>query len=206
MCQIHAGSLPQFFRQQWQAFKTHNGYLTADPGRVSAWRRQQLHEGPPLDSSALRGAAACRTRGARFRSIPLSDFARLLHVPNTEFVSLQHDDDGRGARELANAAGAPVHSFPSALADLDETAALIKSLDCVVTVCSSVVHLAGALATPTLVLTPRIPEWRYLAAGATMPWYPAVRLIRQSGLTEPGPEPIDRARSELSSMASKNPA
>ena len=104
----------------------------------------------------------------------------MLRGIDAEFVSLQHDDDGTLAGELARLSGARVHVVPEAFADFDELAALVASLDCVVTACSTVVHLAGALGVTTLVATPKRAEWRYLLEGSSMPWYPSVRLIRQA--------------------------
>jgi ADP-heptose:LPS heptosyltransferase len=93
---------------------------------------------------------------------------------------LQHGvcDDELGQ---INAIGrAHLTHWSQAINDCEETAALIAALDVVITVCSSVVHLAGALGKPTWVLVPTCPEWRYLHSGETMPWYPSVRLFRQS--------------------------
>jgi ADP-heptose:LPS heptosyltransferase len=70
--------------------------------------------------------------------------------------------------------------LPEVLSDPDETAALMTALDIVVTVCSSVVHLGGALGARVVALVPASPEWRYLRAGERMPWYPAVELVRQA--------------------------
>jgi len=101
---------------------------------------------------------------------------------DVQFVSLQHDDDGRQAQQLAELAGTPVHLFAGSLADMDESAALITALDLVITACSAVVHLTGALGARAWVLTPRVAEWRYLNRGEAMPWYPSVRLFRQARL------------------------
>ena len=56
---------------------------------------------------------------------------------------------------------------------------LSHALDLIITVCTSIVHLAGALGRPVWVLAPAVPEWRYGNAGEKMPWYPAARLFRQ---------------------------
>jgi ADP-heptose:LPS heptosyltransferase len=95
-------------------------------------------------------------------------------------VSLQYDQDA--AAEITHLAfkfGRPIHHWPDAIDDFDETAALVTALDGVVSVCTAVVHLAGALGRPAWVMTPRVPEWRYGAQGERMPWYPSVRLVRQ---------------------------
>ena len=62
---------------------------------------------------------------------------------------------------------------------MDGVAALIASLDLVITVCTTAVHLSGALGKPAWVMVPAVAEWRYLETGAHLPWYPALRLFRQ---------------------------
>ena len=89
-----------------------------------------------------------------------------------------------------------MHVVPEAFANFDELGALIASLDCVVTVCSTVVHLAGALGATTLVLAPQQAEWRYLLEGPSMPWYPSVRLFRQARSADWDPV-VENARAAL---------
>jgi ADP-heptose:LPS heptosyltransferase len=67
---------------------------------------------------------------------------------------------------------------------LDDLAALIASLDLVVTVCTTAAHLAGALGKRALVMVPAEAEWRYLQSGESIPWYPALRLLRQQRLRD----------------------
>jgi hypothetical protein len=197
--QVHAGSLPRLFRRNVEAFPAHTGYLTADPARVSAWKKElNGTRAPRLIGIAWRGGVL-HTRRA-LRSLAPQDFSRMLSVRGIEFVSLQHDDDGTFAREIAACAGVEIRAFPHAMKDLDDTAALIASLDGVMTVCSTVVHLAGALGVPTLVLTPSLAEWRYLREGATSPWYPSVRLLRQSE-RDCWDSVIDAARARLEACA-----
>ena len=108
-------------------------------------------------------------------------------MPEIHFVSLQNGEVRDDIDRIEQAgARAPV-LWPEALADAADTAALMTALDAIVTVCSSVVHLAGALGCRTLVMTPFAPEWRYLAGGERMPWYPSVQLLRQTRPGEWGP-------------------
>lgn len=67
----------------------------------------------------------------------------------------------------------------SELGDFADTAALIANLDLVITVDTSVAHLAGALGKPTWVLLPTNPDWRWLTDRPDSPWYPTMRLFRQ---------------------------
>jgi hypothetical protein len=117
------------------------------------------------------------------------------------FVSLQYGRCGEELGELRTGPeGATVHHFPEAVADYEETAALVTALDLVISVQTAVVHLAGALGRPVWVMVSGAPEWRYLAAGDRLPWYASVRLFRQDRLGEWGPviaQVADRISAEL---------
>jgi hypothetical protein len=89
-----------------------------------------------------------------------------------------------------------VHHWPEALADYDETAALLCALDLSVSATGSVVHLAGALGRPVWVMVPWLPEWRYGSAGEAMPWYPCARLFRQDAHSSWAPV-IEQVSAEL---------
>ena len=69
--------------------------------------------------------------------------------------------------------------WPEAIADYEETAALVTALDLTISVCTSVVHLAGALGRPVWVMAPHTPEWRYGHSGETLRWYPSALMFRQ---------------------------
>jgi len=102
----------------------------------------------------------------------------LLAFP-ARFVNLQYDSNGSESELSRPLPCGRLVRWPDALDDYDRTAALVCALDIVVSVCTAVIHLAGALGRPTLVMTPFAPEWRYGEATEAMPWYPSVRLIRQ---------------------------
>jgi ADP-heptose:LPS heptosyltransferase len=87
------------------------------------------------------------------------------------------------------------------LTDFAETAALISCLDLVVTIDSSVAHLAGALGCPTWILLPHTPDWRWLLDREDSPWYPSVRLFRQDEARDYAGV-VARVRSELAAMIS----
>jgi ADP-heptose:LPS heptosyltransferase len=89
-----------------------------------------------------------------------------------------------------------VAHWQEAIDDYDETAALVSALDAVASVCTAVIHLAGALDRPTLVAVPWWPAWPFMLEGEEMPWYPSVRLIRQTAPNE-WRAPIERIAREL---------
>jgi tetratricopeptide (TPR) repeat protein len=111
----------------------------------------------------------------RNRSLPLRMLASLLDA-DAQFVSLQkdpRDSDQEILRELG------VLDITNELSDFDETAALIGCLDLVITVDTSVAHLAGGLGCPVWILLPYRPDYRWLLDRADSPWYPTARLFRQ---------------------------
>lgn len=177
---IPAGSLPGFFRQALDDFPRHDGYLVADPVRVANWkaRLDALGPGPKIGLSWRGGTKATRRS---IRSLSLVDLMPILSIPGLRFISLQYGDCAEDLEALRRDAGIEVVHWPEAISDYEDTAALCTGLDLTVSVCTSVIHLNGALGRPVWVMVPAVPEWRYGVAGETMPWYPAVRLIRQAG-------------------------
>jgi tetratricopeptide (TPR) repeat protein len=134
----------------------------------------------------------------RNRSIPLRMLARILDVDAT-FVSLQKDpraDDRAALRERPEIVDPTAH-----LTDFAETAALVSCLDLVITADTSVAHLAGALGRPTWILLPYTPDYRWLLDRDDSPWYPTVRLFRQTATREYG-SVLDSVRTELLAMIS----
>jgi hypothetical protein len=134
----------------------------------------------------------------RNRSIPLRMLARILDVDAT-FVSLQKDprpDDRAPLLERPEIVDLTTH-----LSDFGETAALVSCLDLVITADTSVAHLAGALGRPTWILLPYTPDYRWLLDRDDSPWYPTVRLFRQTATREYG-SVLDSVRTELLAMIS----
>jgi len=93
------------------------------------------------------------------------------------FVSLQKEV--RPQDEALVSSRTEMIDFTAELTDFVETAALIQNLDLVISVCTSVAHLAGTLARPTWVMVPYVGDWRWLTGREDSPWYPTVRLFRQ---------------------------
>ncbi len=132
------------------------------------------------------------------RSMPLSLFIPLLRSPGVTWFSLQK---GRAADEIGLLPSElrPV-DFTGALFDFEETAAFIENLDLVISVDTAVAHLAGALGKPVWTLLPFIPDWRWLLQREDSPWYPTMRLFRQSTIGDWGAV-LNRVQRELGSQA-----
>jgi tetratricopeptide (TPR) repeat protein len=133
----------------------------------------------------------------RNRSMPLRQLVGLLDV-DAMFVSLQKKPRPEDAETLRGCKKVVDHS--DLLTDFAETAALVSCLDLVITVDTSVAHLAGAMGRPTWILLPYVADWRWLLGREDSPWYPTVRLFRQTETREYG-SVIARMRNELSALA-----
>lgn len=106
------------------------------------------------------------------RSVPAAALAAACTVPGVQLFSLQRGP-GAGAVD-----GLSAHPHDNSMA-VEDTAALIRSLDLVVTVDTMVAHLSGSLGAPTLLLLQATADWRWMRATERSPWYPSMRLLRQ---------------------------
>jgi tetratricopeptide (TPR) repeat protein len=177
---VPAGSLPGRFRPTQTKFPQHSGYLRADTERVSAYRGQLAALGDGLKVGLTWRGGLGKTRRA-VRSVPVDGWLPLLSRVNAHFISLQHGPVEADLAAFEQLPCAPrIYHWADVQADCAELAALISALDLVVSVCNASVHLGGALGKPVLALVPHSPEWRYLFKGNRMPWYPSVRLFRQT--------------------------
>jgi hypothetical protein len=111
---------------------------------------------------------------------PARAFLPLLRIPGIAFYALQPQDEHSDLTDLA--AGPVVHQMPANASDMGGLAAIVDQLDLMIGVDGPVIHLAGAMGKPVWVLLTYVPEWRWPLTGKTTPWYPTVRLFRQ---TEP---------------------
>jgi len=131
----------------------------------------------------------------RVRSCPLSALAPLLARSDVTWISLQK---GAGEGQIASVPAAARLVCLDARNDFDRTAALVDSLDLVISVDTSIAHVAGALGRPVWILLPFAPDWRWLNTRSDTPWYPTARLFRQPrqddwrGVVDAVAEELDR--------------
>ncbi len=153
-------------------------YLWADPKLTDQWR-QELSEVEGFKIGIVWQGSRSFVLD-RWRSIALSEFAPLANLPGVRLVSLQR---GFGSEQVAQV-DFPVLNFSSRLDDAAgpfmDTAAVIRNLDLVVTPDTAIAHLAGALGAPVWVTLPFSSEWRWLRDRDDSPWYPTMRLFRQT--------------------------
>ncbi|MFT8417474.1 MAG: tetratricopeptide repeat protein [Acetobacter sp.] len=175
-------SLPRVFASTAQPWGAPVPYLVADPHKVAALAPLVPHNGK-LNVGLVWGGAPHPTDPTahmidRRRSMPLTVVAPLGNVPGINLISLQK---GPYAEQMMDPPeGMVLYDPTDSLHTLDDTAALIMALDVVVTVDTSVVHLAGALGKPVLLMDRYDTCWRWLHGREDTPWYPTLRIIRQT--------------------------
>ncbi|MGH8726094.1 MAG: tetratricopeptide repeat protein, partial [Burkholderiales bacterium] len=191
---VAAGSLARRFRRQAADFPQ-QAFLKADAGAVSAWssRLEAIGPGRKIGLSWRGGVGFT---GKKRRSLSLEQLVPVLRLPGMHFVNLQYTDVRDEMRALEQRHSLRVHHWQEAIDDYDQTAALVCALDGVLTVCTAIVHLTGALGRPALVMVPFGADWRYGAAGERMVWYPSVRLLRQREVAQWG-EVLDEVSRRL---------
>ena len=121
-----------------------------------------------------------RHRLDRYRSAPLAVFAPLARVPGVRLISLQK---GAGCEQIATApltVEQPQEELDAGGESFADTAAIMKCLDLVISSDTAIPHLAGALGVPVWVALTFVPDWRWLLHCRDSPWYPTMRLFRQS--------------------------
>ena len=169
-------SLPRVFETTLDTIPARVPYVVA-PTERRAMVRAALHayQGQGL-KVGLAWAGSREHANDRNRSCPLTAFEPLFDLPGLVWFSLQSGDASEQIHALPSTRRLVPLPVGTALVD---TAALIAELDLVITVDTSIAHLAGALAQPAWVLLPFAPDWRWLLDRDDSPWYPTLRLFRQ---------------------------
>ncbi len=155
---IHLMSLPKIFQTTLETIPNKTPYLSAPQPLIDNFSNQlntkELKVGICWEGNPLQ-------EDNKTRSIPKEAFETLKDIPNVQIFSLQKGDS---SFQLNNYA---------------ETAAIIQNLDLIISVDTSIAHLAGALNKPVWTLLSKIPDWRYLLERNDSPWYPSAKLFRQ---------------------------
>lgn len=164
-------------------------YLAARPERIARWRERLRPDGRRMVGLVFRGNAA--SPADKGRSIadaaalaPLAATAGIrwigLHKPGVDPLAARGDGTGWRIENLpitVEHPGPDLDNGPDAFLD---TAAVLMLLDAVVTTDTAIAHLAGALGRPTILMLQAVPDWRWLTERADSPWYPTMRLVRQT--------------------------
>jgi uncharacterized protein (TIGR03032 family) len=187
-------SLPCIFQTQLETIPQQIPYLQVPPkaqvhlpgaeddrgkqnrGKQNPNKKNQRKKNPGKKVGIVWAGSTTHANDAN-RSCTIQDFLPLLRVPNLRFYSLQV---GERASEIAQLPPSlPIHDLSSQLKSYGETAAAVQQLDLVISVDTSVAHLAGALGKPVWTLLCYNPDWRWLLDRLDSPWYPTMRLFRQ---------------------------
>jgi hypothetical protein len=170
-------SLPLRFGTLPETIPVSGPYLKPDSQRVALWRERIGTHDFKVGICWQGNPDVAIDIG---RSIPLASFAPLASVPGVRLISLQKN---AGVEQLERAAfavetlGADFDSGRDAFVD---TMAVMESLDLVITPDTAIAHVAGALGRPVWVALKHVPDWRWLLRREDSPWYPGMRLFRQS--------------------------
>lgn len=167
-------SLPWAFKLEPNAIPAPVAYLQAPALHRQRWQDRLTPTSRPRVGLVWSGNPA--HFNDHQRSLPLATLLAAL-PPNCDYVSLQREV--RPADEKTLREHPHIKHWGLELSTLADTAALCEQMDVVVSVDTSVAHLAAALGKPTWVLIPFLPDWRWLLERTDSPWYPSVRLFRQ---------------------------
>jgi len=181
--QISSASLGQYLRPNFDSFTPHTGYLKADQDKTAALRNRYQSLGPGRRIVGL----SWRSQNAKLgihKTSELADWAPILTVPDVTFINLQYGDCEEELNLVKDRLGVEVHHDDSVdpLVDMDTFFAQVAAMDLVISTSNTTVHTAGAMGAPVWTLLPKGVGsiWYWFLRREDSPWYPSMRLFRQS--------------------------
>lgn len=169
-------SLPLAFDTTLESIPAKIPYISADRGYVEKWRGKIQQ-----DTSEMKiGITWARNPGGEhdhYQTFALGAFASLGRFEGVRWYSLQQGLAAEQAKHPPE--GMRIFDYTEEIQDFMDMAALIESLDLVISVDTSAAHLAGALGKPVWTILPYSPDWRWMLEREDSPWYPTMRLFRQ---------------------------
>jgi hypothetical protein len=173
-------SLPCVFNTRLETIPASRSYLNSDPALVETWKKR-LGSSDGRLKVGLAWAGNPRFQDDRTRSLALERLAPLGAVRGVKFYSLQK---GAAEEQAKNPPpGLELTDLAPGLKDFADTAAVMSLMDLIITTDTCVPHLAGALGRPVWAMLQFVPDFRWLLEREDSPWYPTMRLFRQ---TSPG--------------------
>jgi tetratricopeptide (TPR) repeat protein len=171
-------SLPLAFNTRLETIPAKVPYLSAPSDKIALWQQKLVPKARPRIGIVWSGTA--HHKNDRNRSIPLQLFSSLLQV-DAEFHVLQKETRPSDVGvQLMLATYKKIQLHQHDLHDFTDTAALINEMDLIISVDTSVAHLAGAMGKPVWVMLQYVPDFRWLLDRDDSPWYPTARLFRQT--------------------------
>jgi tetratricopeptide (TPR) repeat protein len=168
-------SLPRLFKTRLETIPADAPYLRVPTDALQRWR-QRLAAMKGVKIGLVWAGNPEHVNDTR-RSLDLNLLAPLFSVPGTSFASLQFGPRRADLKKLKGKSA--IEDLGAQFEDFTDTAAAVSALDLVITVDTSVAHLAGALGKPVWLLLPWVTDWRWLLQREDNPWYPTMRLFRQ---------------------------
>jgi hypothetical protein len=177
-------SLPLRFGTTLDTLPAQTPYLVPDEQKVAAWRARLADE-RRLKVGLVWTGNPTHQRNP-YRAVGLSAYAATFKdMRNVAFYSLQFD--AAECIRQAQADGFDIVDHTAQMKDYDDSAAFMRNMDLIITICTSAAHLAGAIAARTWLLLDVNPHWVWLTDRSDSPWYPTLTLYRQTSYREWGP-------------------
>ena len=172
-------SLPLAFNTNLSNIPSHRAYLKSDPIKINHWQKK-LGDKKKLRIGVV-WSSVSSFKGDKNRSMRLEEFIQCIPLEKYQVVCLQKDIKIED-KDYFQLLSGQIYSYGTDLKDFADTAALAKCVDLVVSTCTSVPHMSAALGVPTWVLLSCLPDWRWLLERDDSPWYPSIKIYRQSSL------------------------
>ena len=169
-------SIPRLLHKSLGSIPSEVPYLNIPQEHEERWR-DAVRAHPDHLRVGVTWSGSRHLRSLLSRACPLDELLPVFATAGCEFFSLQKGIADQERTILADRYG--VRDIGSQVRDFADTAAVMRSLDLIISIDTSVAHLAGALALPVWVLLPVNADWRWLLARKDSPWYPTMRLFRQ---------------------------
>jgi tetratricopeptide (TPR) repeat protein len=185
-------SLPLALQTDMDSIPNSPAYLRADSEKVAQWAERLGAKTKPRVGVVW--SSTSNFKGDAQRSMRFSQFQQALPPPDFQYICLQQaikESDQASFFERQD-----ISYFGDQLHDFSDTAALVENLDLIISTCTSVPHLSGAMGKPTWVLLGHVPDWRWMLHRDDSPWYPSVKLYRQDASWQWNAV-VDRVRQDL---------
>lgn len=173
-------SLPRCLGTDLSTIPSMHAYLQPKDSAVQAWAGVMGEVAKPRIGVCWAGSK--KHNNDRNRSIPLEQFMGIADGVSASFIGLRKEPPSEASGKSPTDLWPSLRDVAPQFVDFSETAACISQLDLVVTVDTSVAHVAAAIGKPVWLLLPYVPDWRWLLGRDDSPWYPSMRLFRQPQL------------------------
>jgi tetratricopeptide (TPR) repeat protein len=205
--QIPQGHLGRLYRPSDDRFEAApRTWLLADPERAAALRQhyEELSGGRPVVGIAWKSANTV----FQGKNVPVADWTPILQTAGAAFLSVQYGDVADDLATMRAGSGVDILHDPSidALHDMDGFGAQLSAVDLVISISNSTIHQACGLGRPVWAMLHVRPDWRWGMAGADCPWFPSLRLYRQSVRFDWAPVAAAVARDLAEWVAGRRPA